>query len=459
MVPAAKSTICNNIASRRVSRDTRADTRFIVRCSAPMKEMPRCHAFHVLAFALAVGASCSGGGANRPIDHGALAALETGTQRVTPQGEPAAALESKPAAARTLPPLEDPLRLRLVQGFQRAGAAEGITVVADERLDRAMSDLARALDDDEDPRSEAVEFLLGYHGIIEPYPHMLLLGAHPTVYDQLVARVLASPKLPRAAVVTVGVGIDTARTVHKIVVALQEKYLDLAPVARKQAPGAVFELAGSLLGSFSSPTVYVTVPNGIPSERPLLTDGMAFRAPVACDRGDGHYQLEVFGSDASGPRVLANFTVFCGVEAPDSLPGRGGYVPTPIAGDEAERQLFALINEARATAALPAVAADPDLARVARAHSRDMLNNEYIAHISPTTGSPADRVAKAGIAVTRLAENVGTSSSPEELHKGLMRSPGHRAAILDPKVTRVGVGVAVPEPGQRYRVVGTELFR
>jgi len=286
-----------------------------------------------------------------------------------------------------------------------------------------------------------------------------LLGANPQAYDQLLARVLASPKLPRANVVTVGVGIDPSRSVHKIVVAMQEKSLDLAPVARLQPSGAAFELAGSLLGSFLQPTVYVTVPNGVPSERPLLTDGMAFRAPVACDRGDGHYQVEVFGSDASGPRVLANFTVFCGVAAPTSLAGRGGFVPQRVAAEDAERQLFALINKARATAGLPALAFDTDLAAVARTHSTDMLTHEYIAHISPTTGSPSDRVAKAGIQVTRLSENIGTSSSPDELHLGLMRSPGHRAAILDRKSTRVGVGVAVPAEGQHYRVVGTELFR
>jgi uncharacterized protein YkwD len=424
-----------------------------------MSEMRRHCALPVLGFVLAVGGSCSGAAANRPVDPGALPALDHDATSIAPGDEPATAFESKPAAARTLPPLEDPLRLRLVQGYQRAGATAGITVVPDERLDRAMDDLARSLDSGEDPRSEAVEFLLGFHGIIEPYPALLLFDAHPQTYDQLLARALASLKLPRARVVTVGVGIDAARSVHKIVVALQEKNLDLAPVARLQRSGAAFELVGSLLGSFSRPTLYVTVPSGVPSERPLRTDGMAFRAPVSCDRGDGHYQIEVFGSDASGPRVLANFTVFCGVDAPGSLPGRGGFVPASVAADEAEHQLFALINKARATASLPALAFDPALARVARAHSSDMLLNDYIAHLSPTTGSPADRVAKAGIDVDRLMENIGSSGSPEELHQGLMRSPGHRAAILDPKVTRVGVGVAVPLAGQHYRVVGTELFR
>src|SRR5512140_254599 len=37
-------------------------------------------------------------------------------------------------------------------------------------------------------------------------------------------------------------------------------------------------------------------------------------------------------------------------DAPGFLPGRGGFVPMPVAADEAERQLFALVNKARATA-------------------------------------------------------------------------------------------------------------
>lgn len=424
-----------------------------------MNEMGWGRVVCALGSVLAVVSSCGGAAASRPVERGALEALDGDHQRVTPGGEPAAAFESRPAATRTLPPLEHPLRRRLVQGYQRAGAAAGITVVADERLDRAMDDLARTLDDGEDPRSETVEFLLGCHGIIEPYPALQLLGANPQGYDQLLSQVLAAPNLPHAAVVTVGVGIDTSRTVHSIVVALQEKHLDLAPVARTQPSGAAFELSGSLLGSFSNPTVYVTPPDGAPTRRPLVTDHMQFVAPVACDRGDGHYQVEVFGSDASGPRVLANFTVFCGVPAPGFLPGRGGFVPKPVSSEQAEFELFSLINKARATAGLAALSYDPALTGVARAHSRDMLDHDYIAHISPTTGGPADRVAKAGIAVDRLAEDIGTSGSPEELHQGLMRSPGHRAAILDPRSTRVGVGVAVPPADQYFRVVGTELFR
>src|SRR5262245_26514370 len=132
-----------------------------------MSEVRRfaCHRIGSVLASLTIGA-CGGAAATQPADRGALEALDGGRQRVAPHGDPATAFESKPAAARTLPSLENPLRARLVQGYQRAGAASGITVVPDERLDRAMDDLARSLDDGEDPRSETVEFLLGFHGLI-----------------------------------------------------------------------------------------------------------------------------------------------------------------------------------------------------------------------------------------------------------------------------------------------------
>ena len=130
-----------------------------------------------------------------------------------------------------------------------------------------------------------------------------------------------------------------------------------------------------------------------------------------------------------------------------------------MTADDAEIQLFAHVNEARMNAGLSLLTPDPALARVARGHSGDMFANNFVAHVSPTTGGPGDRVAKAGLKPPRLLENVGTDSSPAEVHRGLMRSPGHRSAILDPEVTHVGIGVVVAPPGAPYRVVVTELFR
>src|SRR5687768_5450757 len=93
-----------------------------------------------------------GCGANKPTDQGAMVALDGTPTSIEPRGEPAAVFESTPAAQRTVTALEDPLRLELVRAYQRAGAAAGISVLPDERLDLAMDDLARAHGDGDRPR-------------------------------------------------------------------------------------------------------------------------------------------------------------------------------------------------------------------------------------------------------------------------------------------------------------------
>jgi uncharacterized protein YkwD len=55
---------------------------------------------------------------------------------------------------------------------------------------------------------------------------------------------------------------------------------------------------------------------------------------------------------------------------------------------------------------------------------------------------------------TAIAENVGMADSVRSLHRALMRSPAHRANILDPQMRVVGVGV-VAAGGQLW---ATELF-
>lgn len=65
----------------------------------------------------------------------------------------------------------------------------------------------------------------------------------------------------------------------------------------------------------------------------------------------------------------------------------------------------------------------------------------YVGHTSPTTGSPADRLAAAGLRYALSAENIAFAPTAEQAHEGLMNSPPHRANILNPGFTRVGVAV------------------
>ena len=153
--------------------------------------------------------------------------------------------------------------------------------------------------------------------------------------------------------------------------------------------------------------------------------------------------LEFLGEDKLGSEVLANFPVFCGDPPPGELAVRaddGRVVTDP---GEAEAVALKLLNADRSAAGLAPLQADGRVARVARGHSQDMLDHDFVGHISPTTGTASDRLRRAGIGSLTVLENVARAYSPDEAQAGLMGSPGHRANILNPDVTHVGIGVTL----------------
>lgn len=117
-------------------------------------------------------------------------------------------------------------------------------------------------------------------------------------------------------------------------------------------------------------------------------------------------------------------------------------VTTGLTVDQAtEAEMLRLVNAERSAAGVDPVAADAELAGVARDHSEEMFRLGYFAHESPVTGDPSDRLGTAEITYLVSGENLAFAPTVEIAHRGLMQSPGHRANILNPAFTRLGVGV------------------
>jgi uncharacterized protein YkwD len=108
---------------------------------------------------------------------------------------------------------------------------------------------------------------------------------------------------------------------------------------------------------------------------------------------------------------------------------------------QAEQTVLALINHERALAGLAPLQLDDDLAEVGRRHGREMFALGYFGHTSPTSGEPADRLAAAGLAYGLSGENIALAPTAEQAHEGLMNSPPHRANILNPGFSQVGIAV------------------
>ncbi|MGW0949314.1 CAP domain-containing protein [Streptomyces sp. NPDC002623] len=115
-----------------------------------------------------------------------------------------------------------------------------------------------------------------------------------------------------------------------------------------------------------------------------------------------------------------------------------------------------LTNRERARAGLRPLAVDRLLTTAAQAYSADMAARAFYSHTSPEGSQPWDRAAAAGSTLRTIGENIACGQrSAAEVVDGWMNSPGHRANILKPAFTHIGVGFAGGGPSGTY---WTQLF-
>jgi uncharacterized protein YkwD len=138
-----------------------------------------------------------------------------------------------------------------------------------------------------------------------------------------------------------------------------------------------------------------------------------------------------------------------GVPDAEGCPGSGAL---PRASDiESNRQaILCLLNTERAKHGLVPLRQHPLLELASQRHSDDMVRRKYYEHETPDGVDPQMRMSAVGYAPPWTGENLytgtGTEATPVRALEGWMESPGHRANILRPEFTEVGVGIAYESP-------------
>lgn len=108
-----------------------------------------------------------------------------------------------------------------------------------------------------------------------------------------------------------------------------------------------------------------------------------------------------------------------------------------------EAGLLRLVNAARAGAGLPALARDPTLSVAAGLHACDLAARGALSHLGRDGADLARRLARQGLNPALAAENIAAGQkSLAEVMSDWMASPGHRANILRPGLTGMGLGLA-----------------
>lgn len=121
-----------------------------------------------------------------------------------------------------------------------------------------------------------------------------------------------------------------------------------------------------------------------------------------------------------------------------------------------EQQMIDLVNQERQKQGLAPLKVNSELVKVARLKAKDMIENNYFDHQSPTYGSPFDMMNQFNISFQTAGENLAGHQSVEGAHNGLMHSPGHRANILNEQFKEIGIGIV---DGGPYGKMFVQLFK
>lgn len=230
-------------------------------------------------------------------------------------------------------------------------------------------------------------------------------------------------------------------------VQLRDGMLTVTPARLRRGAARVVVVAspereGTVFSALPAPVTTLADASGRLFARlvaPRLRTGTVLLLAEVYRRGEGWRVRSVGQGYADG---LAGLARDFGVDVDDDA----GPVPEVVVATNAER----------ANHGLRPLTVDARLTRAAQAHSDDMVRRAFFAHESPDGSQVWDRARAAGYSYSTIAENIaaGQRTAADVVH-GWMHSPGHRANILKPELTQIGVGRAL---GSEFGIYWTQVF-
>jgi uncharacterized protein YkwD len=138
----------------------------------------------------------------------------------------------------------------------------------------------------------------------------------------------------------------------------------------------------------------------------------------------------------------------CGAAADRDPAEAGGSVRA------ARSATLCLLNTERRKHHLQRLRFNHKLALAGLRHARDMVDKQYFAHDAPSGQDFIDRIKKTNYvpaaASWLLGENLAwgdrAKSTPREITRAWMRSPGHRHNILTARFREIGIAIVVGAP-------------
>ena len=117
-------------------------------------------------------------------------------------------------------------------------------------------------------------------------------------------------------------------------------------------------------------------------------------------------------------------------------------------------------NRERTTNGLKPLAIETELDAAASEKLDDMIEKNYFAHVSPVETGVDGWVKGAGYRYILIGENLamGNFTDEEDLVSAWMDSPGHRANILNPKFTEIGIAAKKGTVEGATALIAVQIF-
>jgi uncharacterized protein YkwD len=333
-----------------------------------------------------------------------------------------------------------------------SAAARGVVLRGDGRLGQLARLLVDAHDPSAPPDPRLLELSARQKGVFDPILEGLVVPVADAPASALAP--LMAAKLDEQPFTHYGAALSEQHGRRWLAVVLSSRRLELEPVPRALPTAAPIRLRGRLPGGFSRPRVELLA-DGAPRAVLSLGAGPEFDVQVPTPRS-GLYRVEIVGDAPAGATLLAKLLVYVGTPLPtrlalQSAPRVQDLVPLRAA-------LVANINRTREQAGLPALSADARLDEIAQQHSLDMLEHGFVAHQSPRSGDPKQRVSRAGLSPGLVLETIARAADARTLTESALTPVGEGRNLLARDVTHLGVGIVMLPDAHGATFLATELF-
>jgi uncharacterized protein YkwD len=128
--------------------------------------------------------------------------------------------------------------------------------------------------------------------------------------------------------------------------------------------------------------------------------------------------------------------------------------PAPAGLGALTGDILARVNAERSAMGLSAVRANPRVTAAAQKHACDVAASGRLSHVGSDGSSLTARLGREGVLGVAAIENAGLGyPTPAATVAGWLASPGHRTNLFNPRMSRLGAGVATDAQGRRVWIL------